>query len=42
MCFPHIGGESDEKTGGSLDPRARERVEEHGSSAHGYGHAPDR
>jgi predicted nucleic acid-binding Zn finger protein len=26
----------------SLDPRVREHVEEHGSPAHGYDHAPDR
>ncbi len=25
-----------------LDPRVREHVEQHGSTAHGYDHAPDR
>jgi hypothetical protein len=45
-----VGGETDEETDDStdsagsdrLDPRVREHVEQHGSAAHGYDHAPDR
>jgi hypothetical protein len=45
-----VGGETDEETdddstasAGSdrLDPRVRENVEEHGSTAHGYDYAPE-
>jgi hypothetical protein len=36
--------DDDEKVSddGRLDPRVREYVEEHGSPAHGYDHAPER
>jgi hypothetical protein len=44
-----VGGDSvnesgdDDSTGSDcLDPSVREHVEEHGSTAHGYDHAPDR
>ena len=42
-----VGGETDDSTDNTetdsgLDPRVREHVEEHGSPAHGYDHAPDR
>ena len=45
-----VGGETDTdddstdsaRSDGGLDPRVREHVEEHGSAAHGYDHAPDR
>jgi hypothetical protein len=44
-----IGGETDEETDDStdsagsdrLDPQVREHVEQHGSPAHGYDHAPE-
>ena len=45
----HVGGDTDDSTdsdesdgGRGLDPRVREHVEQHGSPAHGYDHAPDR
>ena len=31
-----------QRVDGRLDPRVREHVEEHGSPAHGYDHAPER
>ena len=42
----HVGGETDDSTDSTetdsgLDPRVRAHVEEHGSPAHGYDHAPE-
>ena len=45
----HVGGETNDSTDSDesddsrgLDPRGREHVEQHGSPAHSYDHAPDR
>jgi hypothetical protein len=41
MCFPNVGGESDEETGDRPGPRFGSALRGTGSPAHGYDHAPE-